>query len=109
MRLAGKTCPHTEAAGGPPAAERAVGALNHVLEAELEPLVSELEAAGRLCSGQAAEVSDPSKARDQLLPGAPLDRMAGAEEIARAMLFLASHEPSPVAGHVLFVGGGLGP
>ena len=48
----------------------------------------------------------PEKVRARLLSGVPLRRLARPEEIARAMLFLASHEASYITGQILFVDGG---
>ena len=50
--------------------------------------------------------SIPEKVRDKLVARVPLGRMAGADEIGRAMLFLASAEASYITGQVLFVDGG---
>jgi 3-oxoacyl-[acyl-carrier protein] reductase len=49
----------------------------------------------------------PDKVRDKLIERVPLGRMAAPEEIARAMLFLASEEASYITGQVLFVDGGV--
>lgn len=51
--------------------------------------------------------SVPVKVKDKLLAKVPLGRMAKPEEIAKAMLFLASEESSFVTGQVLFVDGGV--
>ena len=46
-------------------------------------------------------------AEDEVIRGVPLGRLGRLEEVARAVLFLASHESSFVAGHELFVDGGV--
>ena len=46
-------------------------------------------------------------AEEQVLKGVPLGRLGRLEDVARAVLFLASNESSFVAGHELFVDGGV--
>jgi NAD(P)-dependent dehydrogenase (short-subunit alcohol dehydrogenase family) len=46
-------------------------------------------------------------AEEMLNQGVPLGRLAKTEEVARAVLFLASSDSSFVAGHELFVDGGV--
>ncbi len=46
-------------------------------------------------------------AEDEVIKGVPLGRLGRLEEVARAVLFLASNESSFVAGHELFVDGGV--
>ena len=43
----------------------------------------------------------------QPLPGRPLDRLASADDIAEAFLYLASDAAAYVTGHNLIVDGGL--
>ena len=45
--------------------------------------------------------------REKLVARVPLGRVAAPEEIARAMLFLASDEASYITGQILFVDGGI--
>ena len=47
------------------------------------------------------------KIQDELLPHIPMGRLAEAEEIARAVLFLASPESSYVTGTTFMVDGGI--
>jgi 3-oxoacyl-[acyl-carrier protein] reductase len=51
------------------------------------------------------ELSDD--ARDSILDAVPLDRLAEPEDVAQAVLYLASPAASYVTGHVLHVDGGL--
>jgi NAD(P)-dependent dehydrogenase (short-subunit alcohol dehydrogenase family) len=44
---------------------------------------------------------------EELIRAVPLGRLASLDEVARAVLFLASYESSFVAGHELFVDGGV--
>jgi NAD(P)-dependent dehydrogenase (short-subunit alcohol dehydrogenase family) len=44
---------------------------------------------------------------EMLTQSVPLGRLAKTEEVARAVMFLASSESSFVAGHELFVDGGV--
>ncbi len=53
------------------------------------------------------EQTDPETAREQLIEQYPLKRLAEPEEIADAILFLASDESSFVNGHGLVVDGGF--
>ncbi|WP_102960462.1 SDR family NAD(P)-dependent oxidoreductase [Mangrovicella endophytica] len=46
-------------------------------------------------------------AEDEVIKGVPLGRLGRLEDVARAVLFLASDESSFVAGHELFVDGGV--
>ena len=46
-------------------------------------------------------------AEEEVIKGVPLGRVARLDEVARAVLFLASSESSFVAGHELFVDGGV--
>lgn len=46
-------------------------------------------------------------AEEEVIKGVPLGRLARLEDVARAVLFLASNESSFVAGHELFVDGGV--
>lgn len=46
-------------------------------------------------------------AEEEVIKGVPLGRLARLEDVARAVLFLASTESSFVAGHELFVDGGV--
>lgn len=46
-------------------------------------------------------------AEDDVIKGVPLGRLGRLEDVARAVLFLASNESSFVAGHELFVDGGV--
>ncbi|WP_049899246.1 SDR family NAD(P)-dependent oxidoreductase [Natrinema sp. J7-1] len=53
------------------------------------------------------EQADPETAREQLIEQYPLKRLAEPEEVADAILFLASDESSFVNGHGLVVDGGF--
>ncbi|EJL22723.1 SDR family NAD(P)-dependent oxidoreductase [Novosphingobium sp. AP12] len=46
-------------------------------------------------------------AEEEVIKGVPLGRLARLDDVARAVLFLASEESSFVAGHELFVDGGV--
>lgn len=46
-------------------------------------------------------------AEEEVIKGVPLGRLGRLEDVARAVLFLASNESSFVAGHELFVDGGV--
>jgi 3-oxoacyl-[acyl-carrier protein] reductase len=50
--------------------------------------------------------SVPQRVREKLVARIPMKRLARPEEIARAMLFLASEEASYITGQVVFVDGG---
>jgi NAD(P)-dependent dehydrogenase (short-subunit alcohol dehydrogenase family) len=54
-----------------------------------------------------ASYDDPEAAREKMEEGYPLKRLGEAEEIADAILFLASEESSWVTGHGLVVDGGF--
>ncbi|SFB68431.1 NAD(P)-dependent dehydrogenase, short-chain alcohol dehydrogenase family [Halobiforma haloterrestris] len=54
-----------------------------------------------------AQRDDPEKAREEMAAEYPLKRLAEPEEIADAILFLASEEASFVSGHGLVVDGGF--
>lgn len=49
----------------------------------------------------------PEKSKDQLLGAIPLGRIGSVEDIAAAVVYLASEEAGYVTGHVLNVSGGL--
>ena len=51
--------------------------------------------------------SIPDKSKEQLFEAIPLKRLGTVEDIAAAVLFLASEEAGYVTGHVLNVSGGL--
>lgn len=57
---------------------------------------------------RAAGMSDEQIAhfRDMALPMIPLRRFAGADEVAKAALFLASDDSAFISGHELFIDGG---
>jgi NAD(P)-dependent dehydrogenase (short-subunit alcohol dehydrogenase family) len=46
-------------------------------------------------------------AEEEVIKGVPLGRLGRLEDVARAVLFLASNESSFIAGHELFVDGGV--
>jgi NAD(P)-dependent dehydrogenase (short-subunit alcohol dehydrogenase family) len=46
-------------------------------------------------------------AEEEVIKGGPLGRLGRLEDVARAVLFLASNESSFIAGHELFVDGGV--
>ena len=50
----------------------------------------------------------PEKAREAALALAPLKRLGEPQDIANAVIFLASEEASYITGHVLHVDGGMG-
>jgi NAD(P)-dependent dehydrogenase (short-subunit alcohol dehydrogenase family) len=49
----------------------------------------------------------PKQAIDQFMAAIPMGRMGSGEEIARAVLFLASNDSSFITGIELFVDGGM--
>ena len=51
----------------------------------------------------------PEKAKDNALAAIPLKRMGTADEVARAVCFLASDDAAYITGHVLPVDGGMAP
>ena len=51
----------------------------------------------------------PEKAKENALAAIPLQRMGTADEVAKAVCFLASDEASYITGHVLPVDGGMAP
>jgi len=51
----------------------------------------------------------PEKAKENALAAIPLGRMGTAEEVGRAVCFLASDEAAYITGHVLPVDGGMAP
>jgi NAD(P)-dependent dehydrogenase (short-subunit alcohol dehydrogenase family) len=52
-------------------------------------------------------VTEPTKMKDDVAKKVPLGRLGDADEIAKAVAFLASDEASYVAGIELFVDGGI--
>jgi len=77
------------------------------LAAELAPRGIRVNAVvpGLLSTGMAAR-QDPRWVTERL-PRVPLGRLGEGDEVARAVLFLASEEASYVVGHALVVDGGL--
>jgi NAD(P)-dependent dehydrogenase (short-subunit alcohol dehydrogenase family) len=61
----------------------------------------------RLVQGFIDDSDDPQRARRQLLESIPMRRLAKPEEIARAVLFLASDHAAYITGTSLAVDGGL--
>lgn len=53
-----------------------------------------------------AESSDPVKLVDELKARSPMGRMGQPEEIAEAIVWLASHESSFATGSILTIDGG---
>jgi len=49
----------------------------------------------------------PEKSRQELLGAIPLKRLGGVDDIAAAVVFLASDEAGYITGHVLNISGGL--
>ncbi len=49
----------------------------------------------------------PEKRREEMIANIPLGRLGGPDDVAKAVLFLASNEASYITGHVLSVNGGL--
>lgn len=67
----------------------------------------------RVAEGLAADAAArgiaPEEARERILAGLPLGRMAGAEEVADAVVFLASDRAAYITGTVLSVDGAQNP
>ena len=49
----------------------------------------------------------PEKVREELAAQIPLERLGSAEDIAHAVVFLASEASAYITGHVLSVNGGM--
>lgn len=89
------------------AAKGGLLALTRSLAAELAPRGVRVNAVvpGMLDTGMASRTTPQVRAR--WLDHVPLGRAGTAEEVARAVLFLASDDASYVVGHALVVDGGL--